>query len=69
MRLYIGRKDTNAFTAIRRGRSYLINSRVLSRELADSLEGRGTYRICPEDSVENNGTTYFNIFFKKYGNK
>lgn len=69
MRLYVGRKDTNAFAVIRRGRSYLINSRGLARELADNLEGRGTYRICPEDSVENNGTTYYNIFFRKYGNR
>lgn len=69
MRLYIGRRDINAFPVIRRGRSYLINSRPLARELADNMEGRGTYRICPEDSVEKSGTTYYNIFFRKYGNK
>ena len=69
MRLYIGRKDTDAFPVIRRGRSYLINSRHLARELADNMEGRGSYRICPEDSVEKCGTTYYNIFFRKYGNR
>lgn len=66
-RLYIGVAKANAYKLNRRVDTYAIHSSSLSRSLADTLEGYGTYRICPEDYTRDaEGNKYYNIFFKKY---
>lgn len=50
-----------------RKNTYFICSADLCRDVADALQGYGTYRICPEDfSRDADGTKYYNIFFRKY---
>jgi hypothetical protein len=67
---YVGKaqlKQSNA--VIRRGHTFLLNNSALARKVAGWLEGRGTYRICPEDRVDDSfGNLYYNIFKRKYGN-
>ena len=66
-RLYIGKAKGNAYAVASRGHSFRVCSAVLSRSIANALDGCGTYRICPEDSATNAlGHIYYNIFFKKY---
>ena len=68
--LYVGKarlKQSNAL--VRRGKTFLLHNSALTRKVADWLEGKGTYRICPEDKVDDGlGNKYYNIFKKKYGN-
>jgi hypothetical protein len=68
--LYVGKarlKQSNII--VRRGNTFLLHNSLLTRKVASWLEGRGTYRICPEDKVEDNfGNLFYNIFKKKYGN-
>lgn len=68
--LYVGKaklKQSNII--LRRGHTFLLHNAALTRKVASWLEGRGTYRICPEDKVEDCfGNLFFNIFKKKYGN-
>lgn len=66
-RLYIGKASCNAYRLKRRVDTYTICSVPLCKSIADSLEGYGTYRICPEDSTQGlDGNMYYNIFLKKY---
>jgi hypothetical protein len=67
---YIGKaKLKQSSLIVRRGRTFLLHNAALARKLADWLEGKGTYRICPEDKIEDCfGNLFYNIFKKKYGN-
>jgi hypothetical protein len=65
-RLYVGTSRFGHMVKQRRN-TYFICSADLCRDVADALEGYGTYRICPEDfSRDADGTKYYNIFFRKY---
>ena len=65
-RLYIGTARNGHLVKPRRD-TYFVCSTTLCRDVADALEGYGTYRICPEDfSRDADGIKYYNIFFKKY---
>jgi hypothetical protein len=68
--LYVGKarlKMSNMVT--RRGKTFLLHNSELTRKVASWLEGTGTYRICPEDKMDDSfGNNYYNIFKKKYGN-
>ena len=68
--LYVGKarmKQSNIVT--RRGKTFLLNNTELTRAVAGWLEGKGTYRICPEDTFGDTlGNMFYNIFKKKYGN-
>lgn len=65
-RLYVG-TARNGYKVKPRCETFFISSAPLSRDMAEALEGFGTYRICPEDfSRDTDGTKYYNIFFKKY---
>lgn len=44
-----------------------VSNAGLCRKLRDLMEGKGTYRVCSEESVEYMGHMYYNIFAKKYG--
>jgi hypothetical protein len=47
--------------------SYYFCSATTAKDVADALEGYGSYRICPEDFTrDTDGIKYYNIFFKKY---
>ena len=67
--LYVGKarfKQSNI--VIRRGNTFLLHNTALCRTVARWLEGMGTYRICPEDRIEDGtGNLFYNIFKKKYG--
>lgn len=65
LRIYIG-KSSAGIMARKDGHCLVLNSRPLAHKLSALLESEGSYRICPEDSVELNGNTYYNIFFKVY---
>lgn len=67
--LYVGKarlKQSNV--VIRRGHTFILHNAALARKVADWLEGRGTYRICSEDTMGDGfGNLFYNIFKKKYG--
>lgn len=66
-RLYIGKVKSNAYQVLKRRSSYRICCTQLAKSIADALEGRGTYRVCPEDrETDYQGQTFYNIFFRKY---
>jgi ferredoxin-NADP reductase len=65
-RLYVGTARTGYRVKPRR-ETYYVCSTSLCKDVADALEGYGTYRLCQEDfSRDADGTKYYNIFFKKY---
>lgn len=65
-RLYIGTSRTGHLVKPRRD-TYYVCSASLCKDVAEALEGYGTYRICPEDySRDADGVKFYNIFFKKY---
>lgn len=65
-RLYVGTSRSGHQVKPRR-ETFFVCSASLSKDVADALEGYGTYRICPEDySRDADGIKYYNIFFKKY---
>lgn len=69
--IYVG-KTTNingAFRVFKKDERMRVNGTALMRKLQESLDGPGCYRICPEDSVTENGETQYNIFFRKYDKK
>jgi hypothetical protein len=68
--LYVGKaRFKQSYELSRRGKSYVLYNRPLARAVANQLEGKGTYRICPEDRQEDGlGNKFYNIFKKKYGN-
>lgn len=68
--LYVGKANMKqSYAVTRRGNTYDLYNAKLTREVANWLEGTGTYRICPEDKINDGfGNTFYNIFRKKYGN-
>lgn len=65
-RLYVGTSRSGYQVKPRRDTFYVCSA-SLCKDVAESLEGYGTYRICPEDfSRDFDGTKYYNIFFRKY---
>ena len=50
-----------------RGNEARINSSSLCQKLAGYLDGYGSYRICPEVTVTENGRVWYEIFFRRYG--
>ena len=81
-KIYIGRDDRSSnnlyvgkavlkqsYIVCRRGNTFVLRSAPLTRKVASWLEGKGTYRICPEDRLEDGaGNMFYNIFRRKYGN-
>lgn len=68
--LYVGKANRKqSYMVFRRGNTFLLRSAPLTRKVASWLEGLGSYRICPEDKVDDGmGNMFYNIFRKKYGN-
>ena len=68
--LYVGKAmKKQSYAVVRRANSFILYSAPLTRKVASWLEGKGTYRICPEDKVDDGlGNMFYNIFKKKYGN-
>ena len=68
--LYVGRACMKqSYAVCRRDNTFIVCNAPLTRKVAGWLEGKGTYRICPEDKVDDGlGNTFYNIFKKKYGN-
>lgn len=66
-RLYIARSNKPIGYAVRR-RNYrgLVSSVSLCRLLSEKLNGYGAYRICKEASIQEDGMTWYEIFFRKY---
>lgn len=69
--LYVGKAQLKQSRAVwRRDNTFILYSAPLTRTVAGWLEGKGTYRICPEDKLDDGfGNTFYNIFKKKYGSK
>ena len=66
-RLYIARSDKPIGYAVRRRNNRgLVSSVSLCRLLAEKLNGYGAYRICEEISIQEDGATWYEIFFRKY---
>lgn len=66
-RLYIARSDKPIGYAVkRRDNRGLVSSVSLCRLLAEKLNGYGAYRICEEVSIEEDGATWYEIFFRRY---
>lgn len=68
--LYVGKAQMKQSYAVwRRNNTFLIYSAPLARKVASWLDGNGTYRICPEDTRnDDRGNIFYNIFKRKYGN-
>lgn len=68
--LYVGKaRLKQSYAVTRRGNTFTLNSAPLARVVAGWLEGKGSYRICAEDTVDDAfGNLYYNIFGKRYGN-
>ena len=64
--LYVGNARSGYLVKPRRG-TFFVCSTSLCKDVADALQGYGTYRICPEDySRDAEGKKFYNIFFRKY---
>lgn len=68
--LYVGKAQLKqSYTVSRRDNTFVVYNAPLTRKVASWLEGKGTYRICPEDKIDDGlGNMFYNIFKKKYGN-
>ena len=67
--LYVGKaRMKQSYAVSRRGNTFCVYSAPLTRMVAGWLEGKGTYRICPEDKLDDGlGNMFYNIFKRKYG--
>ena len=66
-RLYIARSNKPTGYAVRaRNKRGLVNSVTLCKLLAEKLNGCGAYRICEEVSIQEDGMTWYEIFFRRY---
>lgn len=67
--LYVGKASLKqSYAVCRRDNTFILYSAPLTRKVAGWLEGKGTYRICPEDKLDDGfGNKFYNIFKKKYG--
>lgn len=67
--LYVGKAAVKqSYAVTRRDNTFILYNAPLARQVAGWLEGPGTYRICPEDSLNDGFGMFYNIFKKKYGN-
>lgn len=68
--LYVGKASLKqSYAVCRRSNTFIVYNASLTRKVASWLEGKGTYRICPEDKIDDGlGNMFYNIFKKKYGN-
>ena len=68
--LYVRKTDriVGSIRARQRGATMILSSRKVARLLRDALDGAGCYRVCPEDTVADANGTYYNVFFRNYGN-
>lgn len=73
--LYGFRKETyirktkvavGSYVARKRKGTMRVASVKLATLLRERLDGNGSYRICPEVTVEDKDGTYYSIFFKNY---
>lgn len=66
--VYVGSVGTarRCYPVRRRANTFYISDCNLARNLAERLQGKGTYRLSKEDNIEYNGVIYYNIFFRKY---
>lgn len=67
--LYVGKANMKQSYAVqKRGNTFVLYNAALTRKVASWLEGLGSYRICPEDTISDSaGNLFYNIFKKKYG--
>ena len=67
--LYVGKAQKKySCVVMQKGSTYVLNNAPLTRKIAECLEGKGSYRICPEDKLDDGfGNVFYNIFRKKYG--
>ena len=65
-RLWIG-KSSIGYAMHRVGRRFRVNSKLLCTKMSEMLQGYGTYRIEPDNSVRDySGNIYYSIFFRRY---
>ena len=66
--LYVGKAQMKqSYAVCRRDNTFIVYNAPLTRKVAAWLEGKGTYRICPEDKQHDAvGNIFYNIFKKKY---
>jgi len=67
---YVYVANSNAkqsYTLTLRKNTFKVSNAPLCRKLADSLDGFGTYKICPEEKQVYMERTFYNIFKKRYG--
>lgn len=68
-RLYISAGKQGDYPIKRLSHRGIVYSTVLSKAVAEQLQGYGTYRICPDDIVtddkDSSRTPHYAIFFKK----
>ena len=58
-----------SYVARKRKGTMRISSRKLATLLGERLDGKGSYRVCPEDTVADKDGTWYNIFFVNYDKK
>lgn len=63
------KKAYGAYVARKRKGTMRVSSRKLALLLAERLDGNGCYRVCPENPVEDNDGTWYNVFFVNYDKK
>lgn len=69
VRIFIGKRRDGAFKVMRKGNGYRICSKPMSHDLANALQGFGTYGIEPDGMVTDLfGNKWYSIFYRKYGN-
>jgi len=62
-------KTVGSYIARKRKGTMRVSSVKLSTLLAERLDGKGCYRICPEDTVPDDDGMWYSIFFKNYDKK
>lgn len=61
-------RPVGSVVARSRGNTMVLSSRKIAGVLIEKLGGPGCYRICPEDYIPDADGTYYNVFFRNYGN-
>lgn len=66
--VYVGNVSSarQCYPVRKRANTFYVSDCNLARNLAEKLQGKGTYRLSKEDNIEYNGVIYYNIFFRKY---
>lgn len=69
-RVYVTKRESLAYSVVKTGGSYRIRSKALSKSLADTLNGYGTYRIEIENAEKDSrGNVFYPIFFINLNNR